>query len=491
MEKRWILVIDGYEGIRKNAINMFNGYIAGLVSYVLPIKMVSELTQDDIKENNIIAVGSVNTHSVLSSYAKLNLIDVPNKEESYSIFVGKPNKEDKDDEETYTIAIAGYDDNGVLYGCMEFINSYLGDYIHRNGYVWGEKHYKNILERKLNEFKCSNYPKLKTRAIWTWGYVIYDYRAFFENMAKLKLNEVVIWNDFVPFNAKDIVDYAHSYGIKVIWGFSWGWFAKLKTMLNELCSEEGLKQIKEEVLSVYDKQYSSMNADGIYFQSFTELSETMINGKPIAEIVTELVNDIGGELLKINPELHIQFGLHATSVKPYLDILKKLDKRIYIVWEDCGAFPYTYRSEVVENFEDTLKFTEEILTLRGEDEKFGVVLKGMNNLDWGTFEHHHNKSYIMGTYNKKFIQEREVIRGKIWKIALGGWIKNADYYRQIIEAIAKNGENSIVQALVEDGMFEYKITLPVAIYAETLWDPTSKSEEIIYKVSKSPIVDNE
>ena len=53
MEKRWILVIDGYEGVRKNAINMFNGYIAGLVSYVLPIKMVSELTEDDIKENNI------------------------------------------------------------------------------------------------------------------------------------------------------------------------------------------------------------------------------------------------------------------------------------------------------------------------------------------------------------------------------------------------------------------------------------------------------
>ena len=40
-------------------------------------------------------------------------------------------------------------------------------------------------------------------------------------------------------------------------------------------------------------------------------------------------------------------------------------------------------------------------------------------------------------------------------------------------------------------MFEYKITLPVAIYAETLWDPNIKSEDIIYKVSKSPIVDNE
>ena len=487
MENRWILVIDGYEGIRKSAINLFNGYVAGLVPYVLPIKMVSELTAKELENNNIIAVGSVKTHPVLEKYAKLNLIDEPNKEEGYSIFVGKPNKEN---EKIYTIAIAGYDDKGVLYGCMEFINAYLGDHIHKGGYVWGASHYQNILDKELNEFKCSNYPKIKTRAIWTWGYVIYDYKSFFENMAKLKLNEVVIWNDHVPFNAKDVVEYAHSYGIKVIWGFSWGWFSKLRTVVNDLCKEEGLKKIKLEVLSVYSKQYANMNADGIYFQSFTELKETNIDGKPIAQIVTELVNDIAGELLKINPNLHIQFGLHATSVKPSLDILKTLDKRIYIVWEDCGAFPYTYTSDNVEDFEDTYNFTNRILTLRGDNEKFGAVFKGMSNLDWSNFEHHHNKSYIMGTYNKKFIREREITRGKIWKIALGGWLKNANYCQKMVELISKN-ENSIVQALVEDGMFEYKIPLPVAIYADLLWNNSEKVEDVIYKASKSPLVDNE
>ena len=62
MEKRWILVIDEYEGVRKNAINMFNGYIAGLVSYVLPIKMVGELSEDDIKENTERAVFVLKKH---------------------------------------------------------------------------------------------------------------------------------------------------------------------------------------------------------------------------------------------------------------------------------------------------------------------------------------------------------------------------------------------------------------------------------------------
>lgn len=488
MEKRWLLVIDKYDGIQKNAINIFNGYIAGLVSYVLPVKMVDKVTENDLKENNIIAVGKLDSHFILKNYLELNLIEEPKREESYSVFVGKPNKED---DTTYTIAIAGFDDKGILYGCMEFINTYLGDYIHKGGYYWGDKHHQYMLERRLNEFKCSNYPKIKTRAIWTWGYVIYDYKTFFENMAKLKLNEVVIWNDGVPFNAKDIVEYAHAYGIKVIWGFSWGWFANLKDVVNELCQEDSLKNIKNQVLSVYDSEYSSINADGIYFQSFTELKETDINGKPIAQIVTELVNDIVSELLKINPTLHVQFGLHATSVKPYLDILKTLDKRIYIVWEDCGAFPYAYKPEVTNNFEETLRFTEQIVNLRGNEEKFGVVLKGMTNLDWRTFEHHHNKSFILGMYNKKFIREREISKSKIWKIILGGWLKNAENCRKVVETIAKNNENSIVQALVEDGMFESKITLPVAIYAETLWNPTEKSEDIIYKVSKSPIVDSE
>ena len=97
----------------------------------------------------------------------------------------------------------------------------------------------------------------------------------------------------------------------------------------------------------------------------------------------------------------------------------------------------------------------------------------------------------MGTYNKKFIRERESKKNKIWKIVLGGWLKNADYYRKMIQLIGENSEDSIVQALVEDGLFESKIPLPVAIYAQTLWDPNENAEDIIYKVSKSPLVDNE
>ena len=42
-------------------------------------------------------------------------------------------------------------------------------------------------------------------------------------MARQGLNQVILWNDFAPLNAEEIVEYAHSFGIEVIWGFALGW----------------------------------------------------------------------------------------------------------------------------------------------------------------------------------------------------------------------------------------------------------------------------
>lgn len=42
-------------------------------------------------------------------------------------------------------------------------------------------------------------------------------------MACMRLNQLTLWNDHLPLNAADIIAYAHSYGIEVIWGFAWGW----------------------------------------------------------------------------------------------------------------------------------------------------------------------------------------------------------------------------------------------------------------------------
>ena len=71
-----------------------------------------------------------------------------------------------------------------------------------------------------------------------------------------------------------------------------------------------------------------------------ELHATHIGEKLIAETVVDFVNDTAGALLAKYPDLHIQFGLHAWSVKNHTEYIAKVDPRVYIVWENCGAFPF-------------------------------------------------------------------------------------------------------------------------------------------------------
>ena len=483
MEKRWIFLTESYEGLEKTAINHLYGVLAGHLPYVLPIRSAEEITQEECEDAHIILVGKIGGNRLLKECQNRNLIQPPEAREGYSVYVG----ESIFNADAQMIVIAGQDVAGVLYGCMDFCNKYLGDVIFRDKNLWADKTYEEALNQKLNPRQITSAPAIKRRAVWTWGHVIYDYRRFFENMAKLRLNEVVIWNDVVPWNAKDVVDYAHSLNIKVIWGFAWGWDTSCKNVLDRYNSQF-IAEIKEQVLKTYEKEYSPTGADGIYFQTFTEHSITEIDGKPIARIVTELVNDVAASLFEKYPDLQIQFGLHATSVREKLEHIQKVDKRIHIVWEDCGCFPFDYYADCVDAFDETLAFTEETLTLRGKDEKWGAVLKGMLKLDWHKFEHF-TAPYILGERTADYLKQRQLKKDRIWKLQQAGWLKNADYARRIIAVVAAQGnEDTVVQALVEDALLENRIAFPVALYAEMLWSPYGDADEMIAQVAKVPCV---
>lgn len=481
MENRWILIYDDYEGIEKKAVNFLYGEISGYLSYVLPVRSAHSVTSEELASSNLIVIGKADGNAVLKK--SKTVLNVPQISEGYSLFVG----ESVFSHTNQMIVIAGYDAAGVFYGCMDFCNKYLGDILYRKKNIWTDSTYEEPFSKKLNPWQSSISPAIKRRAIWTWGHVIYDYRKFLENMARLRLNEIVIWNDVAPLNANDVVEYAHSLNIKVIWGFAWGWDTKNKNVL-EKYDQNALLQLKQNVLEIYKTQYADTLADGIYFQSFTELDDESVNGKCIAREVTELVNDIAGSLLRLYPDLHIQFGLHATSVKNKLEYIKNVDKRIYIVWEDCGSFPFDYYADRVEDFDETLEFTEKILTLRGKDEKWGAVLKGMLKLDWRKFQHF-SAPYLLGERTERFIKERQTKKDRIWKLQQASWLKNANYIRRILSSVEKYGnENSVVQALVEDAMLENEIALPVALFAELLWNPEKDSLELIEQVAKYPCV---
>ena len=379
------------------------------------------------------------------------------------------------------IYISGFDKAGLLYGCVDLYNKYIvpNNLTHRHSY-----YYKNIFEDTLPNAHICFAPSVSNRGIWTWGHVIYDYRSFIDNMLLCKMNTLIVWDDFVPVNAREMVEYAHQNCIKVIWGFSWLWDTGFSTVTPEI-----INQSIDGIINKYETEYAHLGGDGIYFQSFTELKEETLNGMLVAEAVTDFVNTTGGRLLDRHPELELEFGLHATSVKQKTEYISKVDKRIRIVWEDCGAFPFDYLAENTDGFEQTKVFAQKAAKLRGEDDRFGVVLKGFISLNWAEFEHQHGGFYL-GASSKQMRLKRTKQRRGIWRYVQAHWLSNADKAYEMIKAVAKERAGDLyITALVEDGMFEEKIYYPVALYSEMLWNTESDIKTLQTDVALRSYVD--
>lgn len=492
-ENRWIIVYGKYEGLEKKALNLLNASIFDL--YKTPISCFSadEVEEYLLKECNTILVGTAENNKIIDRIIKSSELDVPKRAQGYSASV-KTSVWNKDKD---MMVVCGYDDAGVLYGCVDIINKYLGSIIYNPSdpktylFTSHKAFFTNPFTVRCPEWKQVSSPSVETRGVWTWGHVIYDYKAFFENMVLLKLNEIVIWNDYAPINANDIVDYAHSLGIKVIWGFAWGWDTNCNVSMG--MDDDSVKKLSNDILAKYEKEYARIKGDGIYFQSATELDTEYINGKLIAETVVELVNITSDKILGKYPDLFIQFGLHANSVKNRLDYIKKVDPRIKIVWENCGpAFPFADHSGrnitiKPEDFNNTFEFTEKISQLRSVDDSFGLVLKEMTFLDWSQFEHI-EKNFILGEKTERFMQDRLKEKRKIWRFSQVNWIENLKYMQKTIKRVVELRKENNVQAVIEDGLFEKEISLPAALYAETLWDCEKDSEETLKTVCQFPCV---
>lgn len=465
--KRWHLVYGSYSGISKKAIDTVYRIVSGYVSYIFTANSFESFTEEKSQEVYPIIIGTRESNPLISEFADRGIITIPEKKEGYTIKVTKSiYSNDKQ-----MIVIAGNDENGLLYGCMDFENVYLAEkfYTHKHHPTYFIKPF----EDEMPEYERISSPSLSQRGLWTWGHVIYDYKKYLDNMAKLKMNIITIWNDFVPVNAKDVVEYAHSLGIRVIWGYSWGWGEEF-----DISDSAQIDKWKEYAISTYKSQYAHTGGDGIYFQTFTETENDTINGVVIAAAVTKWVNTISAAMLEEYPDLEIQFGLHASSVKEKLDYIKNIDSRVSIVWEDAGAFPYAYTAGNLEGFENTISLVKEICKLRGNNEKFGSVLKGLICLDWGNFEHQRG-NFILGSGYKCKAERRNTIK-EIWKYADAHWIKNADKAYEIIKLIVKETKgNAIITALVEDGLFEESIPYSVAILADMLWSDSEDIKDIM------------
>lgn len=445
-------------GIQKKALEMLT---ESILDYTVKYPICVNFEESSkLEEYTKIYVGTKETNPYIKEHSNVTL-EYP---QEYNISV-------KDG----TVIIEGSDECGVLYGCTDFYNKYIvsREYIDNSAIYW-----ENPFERPLCDFEYRSHPAVSERGIWTWGHVIYNYRGFIDNMVKLKLNAITIWNDHVPANAKEMVEYAHSAGIKVIWGYSWFWDTD--------CNKIDVSAVQDSIpgiLEKYEKDYLPLGGDGIYFQSFTELDKEYIGDVLIAKAVTDFVNSASAKFFEKYPDLELQFGLHANSVKQKLEYIKNVDTRVRIVWENCGAFPFDYIPKAVENFNETMEFVGNIAKLRGENDKFGVVTKGLTKLKWSSFEHM-DGSIFTGVSSKHIRDNRIRRKNPIWRYLQSYWFTNSNYVEEAIKLMtdAKRG-NLYISALVEDGMFEENIMFPVALYAEILWDPYYDINRHINEVS--------
>ncbi len=374
-----------------------------------------------------------------------------------------------------TVYIEGGGDAGVLYGCVDFYNKYLTplEFPHDDNLF-----VRNPFSLPFPDFDLRSSPAVQYRGLWSWGHVIYDYRAFFDNMTRLKLNCAVIWNDALPLNAREIADYAHSCGIRLLWGTSWCWDTD--------CARFSLENVLDNAAPLaesYERDYAGSGADGVYFQSFTELPQSSIGGYSIAESVTALVNRTAGLIFSRHPDARLQFGLHATSVRDQLGAIAGVDPRVRIVWEDCGSFPFSYTPSRLDDFDETMAFTERISALRGPGEKFGAVTKGFTKLDWSAFTHIPGSVNIGGA---SAAMQEERLRGlrRAWRYFQSYWITGAPYAAEAVRVMRRaSGGDLYIMALVEDGLFEREIPFPVALYSEILWDASRSTDKTLNEVA--------
>lgn len=477
---RWQIVFGDYAGMERLAVNELQAIIQRYHPYLVAVRPAGGFTPG--AESHLAVVGTARGNPLIADLVARGALTIPDRPESYGIAV----LESPWAPGVRVAAIGGRDPKGVLNGVADFGAKAVGPRVTAE-----VKEGLSTSFAALPIQRFSGSPAVENRGIWTWGYVIYDYRRYLDNMARLKMNMLVMWNDCAPLNAADIVAYAHERGIRVVFGFHWGWGIE---GLN-LASAEDAGRVKQLVIENYEREYAGLGADGIYFQTLTEHHDADLGGRSVASLVCDWVNTISRALWERHPDLYIQFGLHATSIVDRYGDLAALDPRMSIIWEDAGVTPYSYVPSLdfshlspyrqkhakqygIADVDGTIDYSKRLAAFRGASE-FGVCPKGYSHLSWRhEFEHH--GPFILGERSAGFIARRFEEK-RMWREAIDAlWMRTqpacARFYREV-RAAAAGPMTSI--ALVEDDLFEHRIPFSVALHAETIWDPNQPDAALL------------
>lgn len=365
----WKVVYSSAEGPEGSALEVLTERLGPILlrEGAVSTSMVLPLERDGgepVKgKRDAIIVGRVLENAQLRKY--VNAVDVPKG--GYFI-------RSLTDGGRNIVAIAGDGPSETLWGVCDFLDTVVptleGKICHTPSARYPGLFFRTDV---IPESAYATAPQTPVRSVFSWGHVQDDYRETFKAMATARFNRAILWNDQLVINAKEVIACAHDWGVKVYWGFSWGW---------TLSGRDGpvdFGKLADEVVSEWRAKWKPMGGDGIYFQSFTETEKKTIGGKNIPEAVVTFVNSVTKRIRAEAPGLDIVFGLHSNSMRyPGADeALRRVDSSLEILWENCGGFPYwEAHGEVVK---PDVEFNDRILALSG---KVGLAWKAQLRMDW-------------------------------------------------------------------------------------------------------------
>ena len=399
------------------------------------------------------------------------------------------------------------DGPALLWAVRDFQHYYCTDWL---------EHLRDGTPVELNILSA---PTIQTRGFWTWLYGCKDVFAYIDRASDWKLNHIIFWNLGVPMNADRINEYAHERGVKIWWGFSFGWTAgdfrdaspalatrlqalyesqkaKIGPTLANLCPQEPEtpEALKDFVLDVYENQYAWIpDIDGIYFQTATEAICPCDRCKqvPIGESVMQTVLPIIEELHRRHPTLKISAGMHNKGEQ--FVALRRLPNYVNICWEAGTTWAPT-----VEDFKTQM-------TYRGAEEDFSGIYRITMNCGMDVLGQTYGGEKDRVWLNRvdqlwNYIEEGRLPEsGKKWPIVVNG--KDVGYpcvsdwrppagkrlldntnFQTLLEwsgELAKGPPRSKgIFPLVEAGFIDLKMRRVPAMVAETIWNPLADQTEL-------------
>jgi hypothetical protein len=373
------------------------------------------------------------------------------------------------------VRIVGADEKGTLNGVMDFIHYHL----------------REVCSGKVDRIAVKSAPALELRGIWLWGGRIYNYEKFLDQMARWKMNLLVAWHSRVPKNAVALSDYATKRGIKVVWGYSWGWPGGPAGRL-DWNNPQSIAKHQEIAVDTFKREYAPLKPFGVYFQSNTESG----SAKNQSDKLVRFINETAGRLLKEYPDLFISAGLHYTSFAQQLGPVDQIDPRVNIMWEDLPGCPFSYdpSKTSADGFERAAMWTsdpakisvgrniniaKELMSLRKEKEDIGFVLKGFHERCFGGDP----QKIEDQTALEKMANER----APVWRKREAAWRLNLGDGLDVLQAlVASKARRKVVTLLVEDGLWEAKAWYSVCLLSEAMWDPSRDKDDLLRLLDACP-----